>query len=95
MEDKPCLLPHRREGVQEASWGEPGAAVTPGAVWDTKDMGTQAPMARGTHCDAAFVVDELAEVFIQVRLVLLDIGQQHRQLLLKTQHLLRDLWPHP
>ena len=71
------------------SWGDPGAEVAPGAVWDTKDSGTQAPLAHGTHRDAAFVVDELAEVFIQVPLVLVDIGQQHRQLLLQRQHLCR------
>lgn len=66
------------------SWSNPGAQVAPGAMWNTEDSGTQAPLAHNTHCDAAFVVDELAVVFIQVPLVLVDIGQQHRQLLLKT-----------
>lgn len=41
---------------------------------DTRDYAKQAPLACGTHCNAAFVVDELAEVFIQVPLVLVDIG---------------------
>lgn len=58
-------------------------------MWDTEGSGTQAPLAHDTHCDAAFVVDELAEVFIQVLLVLVDICQQHRQLLLKRHHLYR------
>lgn len=69
------------------SCGDPGAEVAPGAAWDTKDSGTEAPLAHGTHCDATFVVDELVEMFIQVPLVLVDIGQQYRQLLLKRQHL--------
>jgi len=58
-------------------------------VWDTEDSRTEAPLARDTHCDAAFVVDELAEEFIQVPLVLVDVSQQHRQLLLKRQRVCR------
>lgn len=40
-------------------------------VWEAKSSGKQ---ALGTHRNADFVVDELAELFIQVPLAPVDIG---------------------
>lgn len=88
MEDKPCLLSQGK--AKGSRGGKLGGTRNRGCSRGCVGHKDKGSLDTRTHCDTAFVVDELADVFIQVPLVLVEIGQQHRQLLLKRQRLGRS-----